>query len=250
MLTFATIELNLLSILIMERTSKSANSITAERAHSRERSASQRAEKIIGTVLVNPETRPTNTPPRQLNNRLETIGHVLVSAESSAVRAKALERRSATKKAESMGRDEVLRRSELIVVDGASLRQVYETHLISEKGLRRIIAEQLAGGDVAKILRRELVEREIDFERDPQLRDRARQSITSAGRGKKALHSLLESAGALPIEVQKSEPKVKQAVHKINAASKRKHRQLIDGALITVIVVLAAAVTYLLMRGA
>ena len=46
-------------------------------------------------------------------------------------------------------------------------------HLIGEKGLRRVVAEYLRGGDFMKALKRELLEKEKDFERDPKLRDQA-----------------------------------------------------------------------------
>lgn len=235
----------------MERTSKSPDvKLSAERLRVARRVSSKRAEKIIGTVLVHPESRNSSEITQQRSNRLESIGHVLVSAESETKRTKATtERGAAAKQAEAMGRDELLMLSASIVIDGASLRQVYETHLISEKGLRRIIAEHLAGGDVARILRRELIEREIDFERDPLLRDRARKSIIGAGNGKKALHSLLASAGALPIEEQTTAPKTKAVTTRASKAHRRKYQPLVDVILGATIVVLASVVTYLLING-
>jgi hypothetical protein len=72
---------------------------------------------------------------------------------------------------ETLNRNDLLLLSEKIVIDGSSLRQIYETHLIGERGLRRLVAEYLQGGDVKKILRKEIVDHEIDFERDPAVRD-------------------------------------------------------------------------------
>jgi hypothetical protein len=72
---------------------------------------------------------------------------------------------------ETLNRNDLLSLSEKIVLDGSSLRQIYETHLIGERGLRRLVAEYLHGGDVKKILRKEIVDHEIDFERDPAVRD-------------------------------------------------------------------------------
>jgi hypothetical protein len=235
----------------MERTSKSSDvQFLPERLGVKQRVSTKRAEKIIGTVLVHPESRIATEKKQQRSNRLETIGHVLVSAESEAKRGRtATERILANKRAEAMGRDELLHLSETIIVDGTSLRDVYETHLISEKGLRRLIAEHLAGGNVARMLRRELIEREIDFERDPQLRDRARQSVTGAGSGKQALHSLLASAGAQPIQDQIAVQKSKPVQRDATPSTRRKPQALVDVLLGAIILVLASLVTYLLLRG-
>ncbi|MDB5185132.1 MAG: hypothetical protein JWN38_940 [Candidatus Saccharibacteria bacterium] len=132
----------------------------------------------------------------------ERIGHVLVAAETPL---RAVARRPETvvakpvaaeitpqRRAESMDRSELLEMSDKIIIEGASLRQIYETHLVSEKGLRRLVAEHLAGKDVVRALRRELVEREIDFERDPMLRDRARRSLSGGGKG--AVNNLVQQA--------------------------------------------------------
>ena len=72
---------------------------------------------------------------------------------------------------ETLSRAELLSISEHIGVETSSLRNVYETHLIGEHALRRLVAEYLQGGDVQMALRREIVEHEIDHERDPALRD-------------------------------------------------------------------------------
>ena len=77
------------------------------------------------------------------------------------------------------------------------MRQIYETHLVGERGLRRLVAEHLRGGDLNKALRREIVEREIDFERDPALRDivpTAPAAGASGGGSAAALDQLLKAA--------------------------------------------------------
>ena len=106
------------------------------------------------------------------------------------------------KRAEFMSRPELLELSGKIEVEGTTLRNVYETHLIGEQALRRLVAEHLNGGDVARALRREIVEHEIDFERDPALRDMAvpgegesKESSKLIAPGKEALDQLLQKAG-------------------------------------------------------
>ena len=74
---------------------------------------------------------------------------------------------------DSMSNQELLKASEEIIIDGTSLRQIYETQLVGEKGLRRLVNEYVRGGDLKKALKNEILERQIDFERDPAMRDTA-----------------------------------------------------------------------------
>lgn len=71
-----------------------------------------------------------------------------------------------------MPRAEVVKAADEIVVGAATMRQVFETNLISERGLRRIVAEYRRGGDVRAILAEELMIKEMGYERDPRVRDR------------------------------------------------------------------------------
>jgi hypothetical protein len=74
-------------------------------------------------------------------------------------------------KVQTLNRSELLAISQKIRVEGTNLRKVYETHLVGERGLRRLVSEYLRGGNIQKALRKEIVERQIDFEKDPFLRD-------------------------------------------------------------------------------
>lgn len=115
----------------------------------------------------------------------EKIGHVLVAANiapESPRQAAQLEQHKESKKAipktlgahekraATMSRNELLRLSEEITVDNTTLRHIYDTHLVSESGLRRIVHEHMRGGDIKKMLQREILEHEAIFERDPYLR--------------------------------------------------------------------------------
>jgi hypothetical protein len=80
---------------------------------------------------------------------------------------------------DTMSRVELLETSEKIVVGATTLRQVFETHLISERGLRQAVNEYRRGGDVRRVLAEELLIKELGYELDPQLRDR-RPSIAPA----------------------------------------------------------------------
>ncbi|HEY5152873.1 MAG TPA: hypothetical protein VII55_02765 [Candidatus Saccharimonadales bacterium] len=127
---------------------------------------------------------------------LEAVKRLDKNAESPAERSTGP---ASDKRIGTISRAELLSLSEQITVDGSSLRQIYESHLVGERGLRRLVAEHLKGGDLKKALRREVVEREIDFERDPLVRDMIPQSMpgsTGSGNGQsnKALDQLLERA--------------------------------------------------------
>lgn len=115
--------------------------------------------------------------------RVEHIGKVvIVAAEKPKVPTKK-ERELTTsnirklikpEEIKTMRRQELLAVSDKIRVEGASLKAMFENNLFGERALRRLVENYLKGKDIRAALRREIVEREIDFERDPILRDRAR----------------------------------------------------------------------------
>ncbi|MBC7708190.1 hypothetical protein H7Y63_03135 [Polaromonas sp.] len=190
----------------------------------------------------------------------ERIGHVLVAASagaaaerlSTASKPPKVEAATAKKQAETMSRSELLALSETVKVDGTSLRKIYETQLVSEKGLRRIITEHLRGGNISRALKREIVEKQIDFERDPILRDKAYGEAVS-GSGKSALNSLLTRAGVSEDKAganiggsanTSGKGKRKEQAEK----AKKKQQAILDATLITVISLLAIVITALLLR--
>lgn len=66
---------------------------------------------------------------------------------------------------------ELMKYAKKIKIEKTSLKKIFENKVIGEKALRRIIDVYLKGGDVKKRLNKEIIERQIDFERDPILRD-------------------------------------------------------------------------------
>ena len=194
----------------------------------------------------------------------ERIGHVLVAASATRsgferlkteAKEPKMEAPAAKKRAETMSRGELLAVSETVQVDGTSLRQIYETQLVSEKGLRRLVTEHLRGGNVARALRKELVEHQIDFERDPILRDRPTSDSSAgvSGAGRTALSSLLADAGVsdqaqtIPIGPVKKQPSTTAKSKK--SLPKGPRQTIVDGALITLITVLVVAIILVIMRG-
>lgn len=187
----------------------------------------------------------------------ERIGHVVMIANANRETPRAPKPVrpdivTARKQAESLSRDELLSISETITVEGTSLRKVYETQLVSEKGLRRLVAEHLRGGNITRALQTEIVEHEIDFERDPILRDKAHASGSDAA-GKAALAAMLVSAGVSTAdESQTIGPTPRDnpaAATKQSADQPASQTSLVDASLVTLISLLTLAIIAILLRG-
>jgi len=212
------------------------------------------AQKVATAEAAAPGRRPAAEAvklhgPQQAPER---IGHVLMEAQATETAPRA--EKTATKpeqlamkakSTETLNRAELLSLSEQIAVDGSSLRQIYETHLIGERGLRRLVQEHLRGGDVRKVLRREIVEREIDFERDPIMRDKAAATANSGATA--TLHTLLKHADA---SVGASDEEV--AFYKARAAYEaeqqtvqKKQQRLVDVTMVSTILILLAVIVVL-----
>lgn len=128
----------------------------------RSRSAAETAMAMLSALGVKPETAPAET--------------------------------TATKRIETLGRTELMELGEKIFIDGSNLRQMYETHLIGERGMRRLAAEYARGGDLHGALRYEVSQREMDFERDPVLRDVVVPTTVPKNTSNKAIEKLLAKA--------------------------------------------------------
>lgn len=121
--------------------------------------------------------------------KAEHIGKMLVDSERAIKDEKRLEkeRRVDTKErrkirpfypedVRTMRREDLVRISARIRVGGASLKNMFENHLFGEGALRRLVEAHLKGQELTPLLRREILEKQLDYERDPLLRDRDRRS--------------------------------------------------------------------------
>jgi hypothetical protein len=205
----------------------------------------------------------------------EHLGHVLVAASEVAVTADSslkeeinqevsvekgtdsldkpkMNKTYSERQVEIMSRSELLSISAKIDVDGSNLKQIYETHLIGEKGLRRLVTEHLSGGDLKKSLRNEIVEREIDFERDPVMRDMASSSSTSeknkASSNGATLDQLIHKAeSSLPANEELAFYKAK-ANYEVDQKQKQlQKRQVMDVGLLLSVAILIAVIVFLFM---
>lgn len=184
----------------------------------------------------------------QLHGKLppERIGSVLINVEAESnpnvERAPAL---SADRYIEDLSTRDLLELSSKIVVEGTTLRKLYENKQLGERGLRRVVLEHLRGGNVRKRLRQELLQHEIDFERDPILRDRAQTALS--GGGHSSLHQLLQKAEAsMPSQVDDAPVLKARAAHQAAVQEREaKRRRLMDVTMISTITVLLAVVLVL-----
>jgi hypothetical protein len=213
--------------------------------------ANQPASEHIGHMLLAAEAKPAEQHLQQQKSVSEftrptsrTTERVEKGTELPAVKL------AAGQHIETLNRAELLSLSEKIVVDGSSLRQVYESHLIGERGLRRLVAEHLQGGDLKKALRQEVVEREIDFERDPAMRDLSHQAAIPSGGGKTVLDNLLQKAAVNLPDSQEEAAFFKARNHYEAAQRQQQHQQrrLIDVGLVAIIATLMGLVIFLLLR--
>jgi hypothetical protein len=76
-----------------------------------------------------------------------------------------------TPRIKELDRKEILTISEKIGIGNTNLRKVYESKLVSESGLKRLVYEHLEGNDIRRGLAREFLAKELSYERDPHMRD-------------------------------------------------------------------------------
>jgi hypothetical protein len=199
------------------------------------------------------ETRPVNQELFKPHLPAENIGKVLASSEFTKLNQTEVPEQTpelTTLKAQTMRRSELLAVAQKIIIDGTTLRQIYESHLVGEKGLRRIIAVHLRGGNIKRTLKRELVEREIDFERDPGLRDQ--DSTKPISTGQSSIDNLLERSGIDWAENQSPTVPLNKAQGKTTVQTSRPRnnnvRRIADIVLVGVIMILATVIIALILN--
>ncbi len=202
---------------------------------------SQPRHEHIGQVLVAASETNTTKAPK---------GSPETGQAEKQVEARKLSEQLQGRRVDTLNRAELLNLSDKIIVEGSSLRQIYETHLIGERGLRRLVNEHLRGGDIKKALQAEIVEREIDFERDPAMRDMAQAGSGGAdGAGKATLNKLIEKASE---QVAGSEEaaffRARANYEAEQIDQQQKQRRLVDVSLTAAIALLIAIVIFLILR--
>lgn len=218
--------------------------LSARETHVRQIAQSKTYEKVAKEVLSSNDVK-------QEIVRLASIEPELVD-DIKNEKQTASRKEAAGISAHTMKRSELIRLAEKIKVEDSNLREIFERHLVGEKGLKRIVAEYLRGGDFKKALRRELLEKEKDFERDPKLRDQA--SILPMSAKSTQLDNLLQQSGIdwsePPLTILPTKPKRldKAAIIKKLETKSSPFKRIADVALISLILILAAAIIYVIMK--
>ncbi len=126
-------------------------------------------------VTPNMESRLNLSKP----NRANQIGKVLVDQERAS--SKRIEHNQedtenstdyTPDRVKTMLRPDLLKLSDKINVEGASLRHMFDNHLFGEGALRRLVEAHLLGKELLPLVKHEIIEKQIDFERYPGLRDK------------------------------------------------------------------------------
>jgi hypothetical protein len=203
----------------------------------------------IGQMLLNTEAISAEQQPKP-------VAEAVVSSQEAEkklkVEASPIEPVSG-KRIDTLNRAELMDLAATITIDGNNLRHIYETHLIGERGLRRLVAEHIRGGDLPKALRHEVLEHEMDFERDPVMRNIAPlTTATLGGSNHAALEQLLQKADA-SLADNGEQTAVFQAQAHHEATNQQRHyqqRRLLDVMLVTVISILMVSIMliYLIQR--
>jgi hypothetical protein len=156
---------------------------------------------------------------------------------------------------EKMSHNQLLITSEKVMIDGTSLRTIYESKQITEAGLRRILIEHLGGGDVKDALQQELLVKELTYERDPKLRDALTASYTNS----RSVVSGVDAAKATMLDRQASAanpmaklpniplPDGRSAVAGSKKAKSSAEKLVVSG-WVALVVVLSIVVVMLLLR--
>jgi len=82
---------------------------------------------------------------------------------------------------QNMSVPELLAASETVVIGGERLRDIYESHRITEPGLRHVMAEYVRGGHPEKALQQEIHNKELTYERDPRMRKTLATKLATTG---------------------------------------------------------------------
>ena len=178
--------------------------------------------------------------------RTELLGSVTLKAlETTTQPEKAARQVSAS--AETMSREALLETGEAIAVGGTSLRHVYETNLISERGMRRVVAEYYRGGDVRKALADEMLIKELGYERDPYLRDHQLKARSQSGGGDGGGTLQGQSVGVQDSSALAIKAGLKSQSATSKPAARRPAQPVLIAANVVAVVVLAILIIVLLL---
>jgi hypothetical protein len=112
---------------------------------------------------------------------------------------------------DSLSVPELLEVAAHVNVGKENLGEIFANHRITEPGLRHILNEYVRGGNVKKVLKQELINKELTYERDPRMRKGLAATLSGAG----------AAAGVVATVAAKAKPKVAKHSKRLASASKK-----------------------------
>lgn len=177
------------AVAIKEQT---VRKLAAERTMTARSSAER--QRVIDTLRAAPaeqRTSESRTGQGRIHPRAERLGRVVVeapavvrgdnpsSAETGREAAGAII--NFNRKVEDYTTRELVAAAEKIRIDGTTLKELYATHRLDEKALRRVVRAFIEGRSVREALSHELLEKELRYERDPKMRAARKAAGASSG---------------------------------------------------------------------
>lgn len=218
--------------------------------------------------LSAPEKTQTATKESQVNlskpKSAEHLGRVVVGIErpkegkvvtkEKIVKPNNLRQYYRPEYVRTMRRQELMAVSEKIIIEGASLKHMYDNGLFSERALRRLVTEYMKDRDIVPKLRREIIEKQIDYERDPLLRDHYHRDNDFNDGNKSVFEQMLEKVEILKEitptpKKQKDKNKIFENKPKSPPRSVKASNYIINFFLAIAIVILVGLIIYLLLKG-
>jgi len=155
-----------------------------------EKQATLHQESTIQDLAVEKKDKfqPDNPPYNALKPAVESIGSVVVGAiekshdqlPSPSEQRMMLKHLYKPEQIANLNRFDLVEISSKIKIEGASLKNIYENGLISEKGLRRLVRNYLRDKDIRRQLRKEILENAVDFELDPVIRRKTNATVSDS----------------------------------------------------------------------
>lgn len=108
--------------------------------------------------LLNSTKSAVEASKKSKTRRTKRIGKAIVLAESKKDNPK-----KSSIDANKLVREDLMQMAANIEVNGSTLMKIYETRLINEKGLRRLVNKYLSGEDIRPMLRDEIIDETSNF---------------------------------------------------------------------------------------
>lgn len=158
-----------------------------------------------------------------------------------------------TKAVEAYSPQELDNAAEKIKIDGTSLKELSRAHHLDERAVRRVVGEFIQGGNVKEALSREIIQKELQYERDPKLRKSAGggsgtgggASAASVSESEKPNNGDLKDGSSGAATVQKSTGKKPTPNEATLQALRKQQMTQVAVASATVLVIVAAIVAAL-----